>query len=63
MCSAASQGNQAPPGVVPLTVVLGTVDDAHAALWAVVGEHQDVKELPLCWAALQDLLVHMLHCL
>lgn len=50
-------------GWVPLTVVLGTVDDAHATLWAVVGEHQDVKEVPLCWVALQDLLVNILHCL
>lgn len=63
ICSAASRGIRHGQGWVPLTVVLGTVDDAHATLWAVVGEHQDVKEVPLCWIALQDLLVNILHCL
>lgn len=48
---------------IPLTIVLGTVDDAHTTLRAVVREHQDIKEVLLCWVALQDLLVHMLHCL
>lgn len=48
---------------VPLTIVLRAVDDAHAALWAVVGEHKDVEEVFLCWIALQDLLVHILRCL
>lgn len=43
--------------------MLGAVDDAHTALWAVVGEHQDVKEVPFFWVALQDLLVDILHCL
>lgn len=51
------------PGVGTLTIVLGTVDDAHATFWAVVGEHQDVKEALLCWVTLQDLLIHILCCL
>lgn len=46
-----------------LTVMLGTVDDAHTTLWAVVGEHQDIKEALLCWVTLQDLLIHILCCL
>ena len=52
-----------PWGWVPLTVVFGAVDDARTALRAVVGEHQDIKEVLLCWGALQDLLIHILRCL
>lgn len=64
ICSSAPVGRGYPPSAVcPLTVVLSTVNDAHTALWAVVGEQQDVKEVLLCWVALQDLLVHILHCL
>lgn len=60
LCSLPGEASTPGDGV-PLTVALGTVDDAYAALWAVVGEHQDVKEVLLCWVALQDLLVHILH--
>lgn len=64
ICSSAPLGRgYPPPGVCLLTIVLGTVNDAHTALWAVVGEQQDVKEVLLCWVALQDLLVDILHCL
>lgn len=46
-----------------LTILLSAVYNAHTTLWAVVGEHNDIKKPLFLRVSLQEFLIHILYCL